>query len=102
MQKFAILFKSAKCFLMLEIDQMITYKNSITAKTTWLFLIILAELVVLTPMVQAALPIPPVPGTKLDISIDVGYIYFPGENAEFYILVSLNGRLHSGLLDQSR
>jgi len=68
-----------------------TYKNSITSKTIGLFLIILTELVVLTPIVQAPVLTPPVPGTKLDISVDVGSIYFPGEKAEFYILVTLSG-----------
>jgi hypothetical protein len=68
-----------------------TSRNSISSITIWLFLITLIELLVLTPMVQAGLQTNPVPGTKLDITVDVGSIYFLGEKAEFYILVSLSG-----------
>jgi hypothetical protein len=60
-------------------------------KTIWLFLIIMTEFLVLTPVIQASLTTFPTLGAKLDINVDGGSLYFAGEKAEFYILVSFLG-----------
>ncbi len=52
---------------------------------------VLFQLTAFAPISQAWLPVPPTPGTKLDVEADVGSVHFNGEMAEFYVLVSLAG-----------
>ena len=56
-----------------------------------LFLLVFISFLVFTPLVQAVLPKYTIIGTKLDVEANVGVMYFAGELAEFYILVSLSG-----------
>jgi len=53
--------------------------------------IFLRQLPVTVLSTQACETVQPVPGTKLDVELDVGSMHFRGEIADFYVLFSLVG-----------
>ena len=67
------------------------HKNATSIILILIVCLSIIEINTLTPIVHAWLPTPPKQGSKLDVEADVGSIYFAGEIAEFYILVSLSG-----------
>jgi hypothetical protein len=66
-------------------------KKSVSANSRFVMRDFLLQLTTSVSTTQTCVPVQPVPNTKLDAEVYVGSMYFRGEIAGFYVLISIVG-----------